>query len=326
MSLSRWPTTHRWPLASTLNALAEDRTLVNRTPLPTRLRNQPSNLPSGCETCKAKGVAVSPQLASSVGVGFAVEAEVVFIQRKVVVALARTVAFGHRTDVVFAWIVGTAVVLSQRPVVVLGAKVGVEVLSHIGLVVFSKSGVVVEALNHWPEVVLLNGGLAVVAFGLRDVVAFTGHTVMATDEFQEGKAVLLPKGALVRAALELGELVTLPSVAVTTAEVFHDGAIVLLPNGALDVAPPGLGVMVVFPDNVVVVFAKPVKAAEVFQEGATVLLLPSDTETEELAQMELAVVRSVVALTTYTTVSVVTVAGAAVLLKRSVTTWLCKEL
>ncbi|KAK0711897.1 hypothetical protein B0H67DRAFT_302772 [Lasiosphaeris hirsuta] len=327
-SLSRWPTTHKWPLASTLNELAKDRALVNRNPLPTRLRNQPSNLPSSCETCRANGVAVSPQLVSIIGVGLAVGEEVVFIQRKVVVALVKTVELGRWTDVVFAWIVGTAVVLSHRPVVVLGANVGMELLSHIGLVVFNNSGVAVEALNHWPEVVFLKGWLVVaVAFGPREVVALIGHVVKATDEFHEGAAVLLLNGALVRILLDLIELAVLPRKAVAAAEVFHDGAIVVLLNSALKGAPPGLSEVVAFLDSVVVVsFTNPVKTADAFQEGVAVLLLPRDMGTEELAQRDLAVVITVVALTRYTTVSVATVAGASVPLKWSVATWLCNEL
>lgn len=89
------PTTHKWPVDSTLNRLAEDRREVNRRPRPLRWTNQLLKAPPpGWATCSENPVAFSPpQDVGNVSVGVdegMVEVAEVLAQRTVLFASSPT--------------------------------------------------------------------------------------------------------------------------------------------------------------------------------------------------------------------------------------------
>ena len=115
---------------------------------------------------------------SIVGVGVAVGVDVVFSHRGVVV-FAWTVELGHRTDVEFWNMVGTAlVVFSHRPVVLLEPRVGIEVLSQIGLVLLTSNERVVETLCHMLVLLGKDGLLLEVRLNALEAVAFQYRPVV----------------------------------------------------------------------------------------------------------------------------------------------------
>ena len=111
-------------------------------------------------------------------VGVAVGVDVVFSHRGVV-AFAWTVELGHRTDVEFWNMVGTAlVVFSHRPVVLLEPRVGIEVLSQIGLVLLASHERVVETLCHMLVLLGKDGLLLEVRLNALEAVAFQYRPVV----------------------------------------------------------------------------------------------------------------------------------------------------
>lgn len=108
-------------------------------------------------------------MVSVVGVGVGREDEV--LSQRAVVALGNIVEFSHRKPVVFVKIgekvefshrkldvfVGMGarlVVLSQRPVVMLAARVGNAVLGHLDLVSLANNGRIVDVFCHRGTVLL----------------------------------------------------------------------------------------------------------------------------------------------------------------------------